>query len=69
MAQLSLHLRGFNDKVKLMNQTNSKSLTLNAIEAQNLHNDIFLLLAQIAELTQTKETEGKITLDFDGGLF
>jgi hypothetical protein len=52
-----------------MNQTNSKSLTLNAIEAQNLHNDIFLLLAQIAELTQTKETEEKITLDFDGGLF
>ena len=69
MAQLSLHLQGYNDKVKLMNQTNSKSLTLNAIEAQNLHNDIFLLLAQIAELTQTKETEEKITLDFDGGLF
>jgi hypothetical protein len=69
MAQLSLHLQSYNDKVKLMNQTNSKSLTLNAIEAQNLHNDIFLLLAQIAELTQSKETEDKITLDFDGGLF
>lgn len=69
MAQLSLHLQGYNDKIKLMNQTNSKSLTLTAIEARNLHNDIFLLLAQIAELTQIKDNEETVILDFDGGKF
>lgn len=69
MEQLSLHLRGFNEKVKLMNQTNSKSLTLSALEARNLHNDIFVLLAQIAELTQPNESQNDITVSFDGGTF
>ena len=50
--QLSLHLKKFNDRVKVMNQTNSKELVLSALEARNLHNDIFELLTQIAELAE-----------------
>lgn len=70
MERTSLHLKSFNEKVKVMNQTNSKSLTLDALEARNLHNDIFLLLAQIAELTKPKEElNDTITINFDGGKF
>jgi hypothetical protein len=70
--QLSLHLKKFNDRVKVMNQTNSKELVLSALEARNLHNDIFDLLTQIAELAEVKraaETEAVVSVEFDGGNF
>jgi len=51
-----------------MNQTNSKSLMLTAAEARNLHNDIFALLTQIAELAQPQIAEQTV-VDFDGGIF
>jgi len=70
MTQLSLAIRNFNDRVKQMNQTSSRQLSLNADEARNLHSDIFTLLAIIAELQQSKELpEVQPDLMLDGGGF
>lgn len=55
-----------------MNQTNSKELVLSAIEARNLHNDIFELLTQIADLAAIREKEQEnavVKADMDGGHF
>jgi hypothetical protein len=70
-SQLSLHLNAFNKRVQVMNQTNARDLTLTKTEAQNLHNDIFDLLTQIAELAKIKEVETNevISVGMDGGLF
>ena len=69
--QISLHVKAFNEKVRVMNQTNGKSLVLSTMEARNLHNDIFVLMAQIAELSQSQtvpiEPSGSVA--FDGGTF
>jgi len=70
--EVSLHLKKFNDRIKVMNQTNAKDLTLTKIEAQNLHNDIFDLLTQIAELTKIKkenDADQEISVEMDGGNF
>jgi len=67
--RLSLHLKMFNDKVKLLNQTNSKSLTLTATEARNLHSEVFNLLTKIAELSNIEKQDTPISADFDGGTF
>lgn len=71
MDNLSLHLKKFNDKVKVMNQSNSKDLVLSRVEAQNLQAEIFDLLALIAELSSKKseKTEETVDLKFDGGGF
>ena len=70
---LSLHLKMFNDKVKLMNQSQSKQLTLTAAEARNLHADIFDLMNQIATLSQElsrKSTETVVNVvGMDGGSY
>ena len=71
-GQLSLHLKAFNNKVKVMNQTNGRELTLSKLEAQNLQSDIFELLAQIADLTAVKEvanTAAVVNIGMDGGGF
>jgi len=70
-TQLSLHLKKFNDRVKVMNQTNAKEMTLSALEARNLHNDIFELLTQIQALTEIKQNqvEEVIEVGMDGGGF
>jgi hypothetical protein len=52
--QLSLHLKKFNDRVKVMNQTNSKDLNLSAAEARQLQADIFDLLTKINDLVEIK---------------
>ena len=70
--QLSLHLKNFNNRVKVMNQTSAKELTLTALEARNLHNDIFELLTQIAQLAEIKDKEAEdavVKADLDGGNF
>jgi hypothetical protein len=68
--KLSIHVRMFNDKVRVMNQTQSKQLMLSAQEARNLHNDIFTLLAQIAELNDKPEPAPVVNqLGMDGGSF
>lgn len=68
-SQLSLHLQAFNNRVKVMNQTNSKELVLSAMDARNLHNDIFELLTQIAVLTEIKQEESVVNVEMDGGNF
>ena len=70
MDQLSLHLKNFNEKVKVMNQTNSRELKLSAGEARSLHNDIFTLLATIAELASKRaESDEIVQIGMDGGGF
>jgi hypothetical protein len=70
--QLSLHLKKFNDRVKVLNQTNSRELILTALDARNLHAEIFELLTQISELTKIKkeaDADSVITVVNDGGNF
>ena len=70
--QLSLHLKNFNDRIKVMNQTNSKDLTLTALEARNIHAGIFELLTKINDLTELKkeqEAETLVSVEMDGGDF
>jgi hypothetical protein len=70
--QLSLHLKKFNDRVKVMNQTNAKELNLSALEARNIHSEIFELLTKINDLTEIKraaDTEAVVSVEFDGGNF
>ena len=58
--QLSLHLRKFNDRVKVLNQTNSRELILTAAEARQLQADIFDLLTQIQALAEVKSNEPEV---------
>lgn len=71
MDNISLPLKMFNDKVRAMNQTQRKDLTLSSMEARNLHNEIFVLLAQIAELSKKPESidDTVIQVGMDGGGF
>jgi len=57
------------DKVKLMNQTGSKQLALTAEEARNLHSDIYVLLANLAETQETSVSEPVNSISVDGGGF
>lgn len=67
--KLGFHAKAFNAKVKAMNQTHSKNLTMNADDARNLHSEIFDLLARITELKGAAAggsgDEIKIVLDGD----
>ena len=70
--QLSLHLKKFNDRVKVMNQTNSRDLNLSAAEARQLQADIFDLLAKINHLVEVKQqntADTVIQVDVLGGKF
>lgn len=70
--QLSLHLKKFNDRVKVLNQTNAREMVLTAAEARQLQADIFDLLTQIQSLTAIREqqTESEIiNVEMDGGGF
>lgn len=73
MQKISLSIKTFNERVKLMNQTGSKQISLTAQEARNLHNDIFILLANLAELQTNLEilnsSSQGTSLNFDGGGF
>lgn len=69
---LSLPLKVFNDKVRVMNQTQKRDLLLTAVEARNLHAEIFSLLSQISELTRrptSADSEPVIQIGMDGGGF
>jgi peptidoglycan hydrolase CwlO-like protein len=69
-SNMSLHLKIFNDKIKLMNQSQSRDLTLSAQEARNIHADVFALLAQIAELSKKPQSNEEIVqISMDGGGF
>ena len=70
--QLSLHLKKFNDRVKVMNQTNSKELILSALEARNIHAEVFELLTKINDLTEIRkqsDDNATVNVEFDGGNF
>ena len=58
--QLSLHLRKFNDRVKVLNQTNAREMVLSAAEARQIQADIFDLLIQIQALTEVKSAEPEV---------
>jgi hypothetical protein len=70
--QLSLHLKNFNDRIKVMNQTNGKELMLTPLEARNIHAGIFELLTKINDLTELKQAndaEALVSVEMDGGDF
>jgi hypothetical protein len=69
--QLSLHLKKFNDRVKVLNQTNSRDLVLSAAEARQLQADIFDLLTKINDLTGNKQEtqESALQVNLQGGKF
>ena len=70
--QLSLHLKKFNDRVKVMNQTNSRDLSLSAAEARQLQADIFDLLTKINDLVEIKQqsaADSTIQVNVQGGRF
>lgn len=66
---LPLQIRQFNARVRAMQQSNSKILTLNAQEAQSLQAEIYDLLATIASLVKTNESNEVIEVRMDGGSF
>lgn len=67
---LSLPLKMFNDRVRVMNQTQKKDLILTAQDARNLHAEIFALLSQIAELSRKPQAEpDAVQISMDGGGF
>lgn len=68
--KLSLHVKMFNDKVRVMNQTQAKQLILSAQEARNLHSDIFAILTQVTELSNKPQvTDEVVEITMDGGGF
>ena len=71
MDNLSIHVRNFNEKVRIMNQSQRKDLVLSAQDARNLHADIFALLTHIAELSEQPRTETSTvtSISMDGGGF
>lgn len=72
MNTIPLHIRNFNDKVRLMNQTNAKQLTVSAADARNLHAEIYALMTEITRLNLELERkiEASVTaVTMDGGGF
>jgi hypothetical protein len=70
--QLSVVLQRFNDRVRAMNQSRSKDMTMSADEARNLHSEVFNLLSQIADLSSrigTETGEETILINMDAGKF
>jgi hypothetical protein len=68
MSNISLHVKNFNDRVRVMNQTNSRTLVLQAEEARNLHAEIFQLLAMLTNQAVTSPTV-ETPSSLDGGNF
>ena len=71
MDDLSIHIKNFNDRVKAMNQTHSRELTMSAQDARNLHADIFAVLTLVTELSGRLANTDNTTLEvvMDGGGF
>jgi len=69
MQKLSLAFKNFNNKIQQMNQTGSRQLMLSADEARNLHADIYILLANLAEMQPASETATASEISMDGGGF
>ena len=71
MDNISIIIKNFNDRVKAMNQTHSRELTMSAQDARSLHSDIFAVLALVTEISAKMENTGNsvIQLEVDGGGF
>lgn len=71
MDNLSIHVKNFNERVKAMNQTHSKELTMSAQDARSLHSDIFAILAHVTELSSqvSNGTNDVVQISVDGGGF
>ena len=67
-TNLPFHIKMFNDRVRAMNQSNGKLVTLNAQEARSLHAEIYDLMATIANLSRSVESPD-INVSMDGGGF
>lgn len=67
--KLSYHVAAFNEKVRVMNQSGSKTLNLSADEARNLQSDIFSLLTKFAELSTSDSRSNVTEIKLDGGTF
>ena len=70
--KLSIHVKNFNDRIRIMNQSQSPTLVMTAQDARNLHADIFAILAQFAELSeklQNTPTDEIVQISMDGGGF
>ncbi len=69
-STLPLQIRRFNERVRAMNQANSKILTLNAEEARNLHAEIYDLLARLTDTVKEDTSNNSvINVRMDGGRF
>ncbi len=67
----TLHITTFSDKVRALNQLRNNEMRMSAAEANNLHADITVMLAEIARLhllLQNKPNE-VIEVELDGGKF
>jgi hypothetical protein len=65
-----LHIRMLNERVRAMNQSGGKVLTLSAQEARSLHGEIYDLMATIAGLSKSADSSGTVTsISMDGGGF
>jgi uncharacterized protein YlxW (UPF0749 family) len=71
--KMGVHLDKFNNRVKVLNQTQSKNMTLTADEVRNLQTDIFDLLSAVAsmevELQQLRNAVAASGATWDGGSF
>jgi hypothetical protein len=67
----TVNILGFNDKIRLMNQTRAMELRMTAIEANNLQADITAMLAEIARLSvlNNQQNEQIVQISIDGGGF
>jgi len=67
----TVNILGFNDKIRLMNQTRASELRMTAIEANNLQADITVMLAEIARLSvlNNQQNEQIVQISIDGGGF
>ena len=69
-TNLPLQIKRFNERVRAMNQANSKILTLNAEEARSLHAEIYDLMATIAGFNKSTTNDSPVvSVSMDGGSF
>ena len=66
----TLHITGFNDRIRAMNQMKQQELRLTATDANNLQADITGMLAEIARLSILLDNSKEIVqIAMDGGRF
>ena len=67
------HVKVFNERVRAMNQSRSKSLLLSDREVRDLQADIFNLLETIVDLNKTvseiSKNSGSTSIEMNGGSF